>query len=698
MSVSSAFAFVATAFSVAVAVMAILRKERSFAAWCFFAGMLALGLDSALAGISLSVVTPEMAARWQSLSLVAKSFLPGIWLCFSFTYSRGNYREFMARWRFPLLAAGLVPIGLSLGFRHELLHVARIRSPVPGWWLEFGGAARVLNITLLIASSVVLMNLEQTFRSAVGTMRWRIKFVVLGLAVIFGAAIYARSQSLLVSSQNQIVTGVESFALLIGCAFLTLAYLRSGLAEIDVYPSKDILRTSLTVLFVAGYLFAVGVLAQVVKRLGGASSLPAQAFLVLLGMAGLAALLLSDRFRQGMHRFVVRHFKRARHDSLRVWTQFSQRMISVKDSQSLCGIAARLISETFSVLSVTIWLVDEERDQIVFGASTVQTMEQASSPNVALDVMAMEAGLRGRGIPFDLEEAFDGWALELKQISRSEFKSGGNRICLPLGNRDKVLGFVMMADRVNGAPYSLEDMDVLKCIGDQITASLLNLRLTNELVMSRELEAFRTVSAFFVHDLKNTASRLTLMLHNLPAHFDDPVFRARALQGISNTADRIDTLISRLSVLREKLELQLVASDLNQLVIESMDGVNASAQVTLTRELHPLPAILIDRDQIQSVITNLLLNANDAVGDDGRIHVQTVKRDRRVILSITDNGCGMTPAFLNESLFRPFQSTKKNGLGIGMFQARMVVEAHCGSIQVESEAGRGTTFRVTLPT
>jgi signal transduction histidine kinase len=68
------------------------------------------------------------------------------------------------------------------------------------------------------------------------------------------------------------------------------------------------------------------------------------------------------------------------------------------------------------------------------------------------------------------------------------------------------------------------------------------------------------------------------------------------------------------------------------------------------------------------------------------------------VLSVADDGCGMSPAFLKESLFRPFQSTKTKGLGIGMFQSRMVVEAHGGSIQVESEPGKGTTVRVSFPT
>ena len=91
---------------------------------------------------------------------------------------------------------------------------------------------------------------------------------------------------------------------------------------------------------------------------------------------------------------------------------------------------------------------------------------------------------------------------------------------------------MIIADRVNGVPYSVEEMDLLKCIGDHVAAGLLQLRLTEELMHGRELEAFQAMSTFFVHDLKNAASSLSLMLQNLPEHFDDPEFREDALRGI----------------------------------------------------------------------------------------------------------------------------------------------------------------------
>ena len=145
-----------------------------------------------------------------------------------------------------------------------------------------------------------------------------------------------------------------------------------------------------------------------------------------------------------------------------------------------------------------------------------------------------------RSSPFDLEGIDEPWAEELRQLNPTTFPNGGHRWCVPLRAGEQSLGALVLADRVNGASYTAEELQLLQCIADQVTSVLLNLRLANEVARSRELDAFRTMSAFFVHDLKNTAASLNLMLKNLPVHFDDPAFREDALRGIGNTARRID--------------------------------------------------------------------------------------------------------------------------------------------------------------
>jgi signal transduction histidine kinase len=204
------------------------------------------------------------------------------------------------------------------------------------------------------------------------------------------------------------------------------------------------------------------------------------------------------------------------------------------------------------------------------------------------------------------------------------------------------------------------------------------------------------MSAFFVHDLKNAASTLSLTLQNLPAHFDDPLFRQDVLHGIGQTADRINAVISRLSALRH-LELNVAEVDINLVVDDALRTLNGAMNIKVLKDLRLGLKLRLDRDQFGSVITNLLLNARDAVEPTGEIRIETRQNDNWAVVSISDNGCGMSQAFLKSSLFRPFQSTKKKGLGIGMFQSKMIVEAHRGRITVDSEPAVGTTFRVMLP-
>jgi putative PEP-CTERM system histidine kinase len=474
---------------------------------------------------------------------------------------------------------------------------------------------------------------------------------------------------------------------------IVIAFIRSGFGEIDVYPSHAVLRTSLTFVLAGAYLFVVGVLAQVVARTGKAGAFQFQALVVLMAFALLAMLLLSNRIRQKIHRIVSRHFKRPQYDFRQIWTRVTQSMSNVFDQSGLCSAAAKLISETFTVLSVSIWLLDDQ-DRLAFAASTSKSGREATDMLPRLDQNF--ASIRMLTKPFNLEKAKDDYAEGLRQISFSQFRTGGNPVCVPLCAGNRCIGVVMLADRVGGTPYTVEELDVLKCMGDQIAVGLLNLRLTDEIARGKELEAFQAMSAFFVHDLKNAASTLSLTLQNLPVHFDDPVFRQDVLRGIGETADRINAVINRLTALRH-LELNFAEVDLNSVVDDALKALNGSADMKVTKRLGLQPKLRLDREQFGSVITNLLLNARDAVGPTGEIKIETTQNDNWAVVSISDNGCGMSHAFVRSSLFRPFQSTKKKGLGIGMFQSKMIVEAHRGRITVDSEPAVGTTFRVMLP-
>ncbi len=437
-------------------------------------------------------------------------------------------------------------------------------------------------------------------------------------------------------------------------------------------------------------------LAKVVTYFGGDTAFATQALLVLVALVVLAILLQSDRARLQLRQFVSRNFQRSPYDYRAVWKTFMAGTASRVDSADLARELVKLTAETCQALSVTMWLTDERREALHSVASTMQSAQTSGEVQGKIECQQMSRYFLQHPDPLDIDSAKHDWAMALRDRHPSQFANGGNRICVPMIGRGDLLGILVVGDRVGGVGYSVDDLDMLKCIGDHAAAGLLTVQLSKKLVEAKELEAFQAMAAFFVHDLKNSASTLNLMLKNLPVHFDDPEFRQDALRGIAKTVTHINRLIGRLGQLRGELKMDTVESDLNELVDGVLAGLERSSGLQLSKELQPVPKVALDRDQIQKVITNLVLNAAEAVGPDGRVQVTTREEGGWAVLSVTDDGCGMSPEFMAHSLFRPFQTTKKNGLGIGMFQSKMIIEAHGGKITVQSEPGKGTTFLLFL--
>ena len=697
MNIGDLLAFVGALFSGALAFVVGWRERGSVAHRSFAAGMAVLAAESMFNGFSLGTTSVEEMVYWQNWGLMCLSILPGIWLIFSLSYGRGNYREFLSRWRFILVLAFLMPVGLVVLFQKQLI-VSANQNITGHWIFGLGIPGDVLNCLFLLGAVFVLINLERTFRASVGTMRWRMKFMVLGLGVLFVVRSCISSQMLLFHAIDLSWQTVNSGALLVACLLILRSLFRAGHFDVDVYPSHSVLKGSLTALLAGIYLLIIGVFAKVVTFGGGDAAFTLKAFVILVGLVLLTILLLSDRVRLHTSRLISRHFQRPLYDYRTVWRKFTEGTASCVTQKELCQAAVKLTADVFQVLSVTMWQVDEKNEQLVFAASTFLSEARADALNPKnCDVAGVISALRKYPGPMDIDSSKEQWAATLRLCHPDEFHKDGNRVCVPMVVGGEILGLMILGDRIGGGAFFGQDFDLLKCIGDEVAASLFNARLAQKLLQAKELEAFQTMSAFFVHDLKNAANTLNLMLQNLPAHFDDPAFREDALRGTSKTVAHINHLIERLSLLRHELKIKPVESDFNALVVRSLADLEKAPGINLIKNLQPLPQMLLDEEQLLKVITNLVLNAKEAVTRDGQIHIGTNRSNGWAVLSVSDNGCGMNPEFLSRSLFRPFQTTKKNGLGIGMFQSKMIVEAHKGRIEVESEPGKGTTFLIYLP-
>jgi putative PEP-CTERM system histidine kinase len=672
-----------------LAVAVLWRDRRSFVHRAFALGMGVLSLEAALAAAACVVEHPTERLLAERLRLIATALVPGTWLRFSLGFARSDYRSFLRQWRPMTWAAFVLPAALALVPGRAVFGLPELLDA--RWMLPLGWAGQVFHLGFLAASVLILANLERTLRASTGSMRWFIKYMVVGVGGLFAARVYTSSQALLFRFVDTSLHMVDSAALLVAAALIGVSLLRSRLRDADVYVSHSMLYGSVTGLLVGVYLVAVGVLARVVAFFGGAQSLPAVTFFVFLAFVGLAGLVLSDRLRQVVHGFVSRNFRRPQYDYRKEWAAFTRATSTLLDMKALCAAVATRVSETLHVPSVTVWLLEpgEGAARLTLGGSTVYSEGEAADWARVHGPAFVEV-MRDRPVPFDLHELPPGEPAGLARATDTRYA-----VALGAGGED--VGFMVLGTRPDGPELTVEDRDLLKTFADQAAGNVLGLRLSERLLKAKEVEAFQSLSAFFVHDLKNLASKLSLTLQNLPAHYDDPEFRQDLLATIERSVAKIDDMCRRLSPLSRTLELQRAPRDLSEVVGAALAGLNGNLRGEVVQELAATPPVVMDPEQMQNVVLNLVLNANDALREGGRIRVATGQSDRWVYVSVSDDGCGMSRDFMARSLFKPFRTTKGQGLGIGLFHSKTIVEAHRGRIEVESEEGKGTTFRVLLP-
>ncbi len=229
-------------------------------------------------------------------------------------------------------------------------------------------------------------------------------------------------------------------------------------------------------------------------------------------------------------------------------------------------------------------------------------------------------------------------------------------------------------------------------------------RLDAQVADERAWVAFGRASSRLIHDLRHLANILALTISNLRPFSRDPTFQQDALQAVAGVAGKITRLIEQLSGAQARSSLGRRATTLEALVRSALDLLAGSHQsqvaATELRGLDEPSRCAVDIDGMQRAILELLLNAYEAVEGGGQVRI-TAYGDRprqQVGLVIEDTGQGIPASYLEQQLFRPFQSTKAEGLGLGLYHAKAVVEAHGGSIEVRNrEDRRGTRVIVTLP-
>jgi putative PEP-CTERM system histidine kinase len=218
-------------------------------------------------------------------------------------------------------------------------------------------------------------------------------------------------------------------------------------------------------------------------------------------------------------------------------------------------------------------------------------------------------------------------------------------------------------------------------------------------MVARQFESFNRMSTFVVHDLKNLVAQLSLMNANAEKHKDNPEFQRDMLETLNHSVQKMKLLLQKLGR-TENAEKKLPLA---------VDQVVRQA-VALKSAFEPHPQLLVevpglevmaDRERLERVVGHLIQNAIEATPPDGHVLIRVARRAGEardaVEIEITDTGEGMTEEFIRERLFKPFDSTKSAGMGIGVFESREYITELGGVLEVSSQPALGTTFKVVLP-
>lgn len=620
---------------------------------------------------------------WKQYSLIAEGLLPAAWLFFSLTHARETGVRLVPVAQRILLAvsilfpAALVFLPSASFFYSPDFDTERVLFLSTAGYVFYGG--------ILVYVVVSLINLEATFSNASLSSRWKIKFDFIGAGSFLAVLIFYYSQGLLYRTINMNLMPLRSLVFILALGMMLYSLLARG-NGVRIAVSRSMAYKSVVLFAVGLYLVAVGLMGEGLKYFGeGHQKTLALGMAFVVGIC-LLVVLLSETAKRKIKVFLHKNFYQSKYDYRTQWLQFTDRLASARKEDDLWAAILSGYCEIFAMGCGGLFVRNGEHNDFRWAAG-----HELPVTEVVLAV--------GDQVVSPMVER--SWVVNLREDKpailpeqETYFTENGIQFLVPLFSAEDLEAVLVLGRPVNqNEQYLYEDYDLMKTLARQAASALMNHRLSEQLARSRELEVMGRVSAFIIHDLKNLVYTLSLTVDNAQEHIADPEFQEDMLDTLSNTVNRMKVLISRLKNLPEKRSLELEQVNLYLLAADTAAMVPGNGSVSVGGSDSMAE---VDREEIQKVVMNLVVNALEATDGKGPVRVE-VGTGSEPFIRVSDNGCGIPEEFLRSQLFSPFKTTKKKGLGIGLYQCRQIVEAHGGRIDVESTVGKGTVFTVWLP-
>jgi len=544
-------------------------------------------------------------------------------------------------------------------------------------------------MTLPVLGMVLL---EQLFRNVSADSRWNIKPLSLGLAGLFMFDLYLYSQAVLFNAIDSDAFSMRGAVHALAVPFLLLSTSRHNdwLSKIQI--SRKVAFHSATLMIAGAYLVFVSAVGYYVRYFGGEWGSALQLGLVFLGLVGLMVLAVSASVRARLRVFVGKHFFRYRYDYREEWLRFTETLSAQNSPREMGQQVVRGLADMLDSPGGALWL--KARGDPTYSQSARWNLADSPTPEPENSLLC--DFLRSSGWVVNLEE-FRSYPRRYGQLVLPQWLQQLPQawLVVPLNVSEDMIGFVVLASARAPMDVNWEVNDLLKTAGRQAASFLAQMQATEALLEVRKFDAFNRMSAFVVHDLKNVVTQLSLMMKNAKRLQDNPEFRQDMLMTVENALDRMRQLMLQLrdgatpAGTAFGVELQAIA--------QRMAAVAAERGRTL--ELDVVTAVVTrgHAERLERIVGHMVQNAFDATPAHGRVWLKLDRLSGQALIEVGDTGQGMTQEFIRDRLFKPFQTTKHSGMGIGAYESFQYVQELGGKITVDSQVDVGTIISLLLP-
>ncbi len=543
----------------------------------------------------------------------------------------------------------------------------------------------------LLMALIGLILVEQVYRGARAEERWGLKFLCLGLGALFVFDFYLYTHLVLFGGVDAETWQARGFVAVLIVPLLALAASRQETKAASIALSRRMVFHGTTLIGAGLYLLIMAAAGYYLRAKGGEWGNVLQTVFLFSALMLLAVVLFSGTLRARLRVFLNKHFFSLHYDYREEWLKFTRLLSEGQPGERLCERAAEALAGLVESPGGAIWLKEPDggyRRAAYWNMSAIQGEVAAESP--------FAVWLKNQQWVINLDEyrvspqRYDN--LELPEWIATH---GDAWLIVPLILHDDLLGFVVLKHSLGNIAFNWEVSDLLKTASRQAAIHLAQMQAHNALVVARQFESFNRTTTFVIHDLKNLVAQLSLLLANAARHKHNPEFQEDMLATVESSVARMNKVLAQLR--RANAQAENGDVDLAGLLPDIIASKHAF-KLKPVLQIDQQPAwVRADAAQLSRVIGHVLQNALEATPEDGRVSMHLAANDKGHLLEIADNGAGMSAEFVRDRLFRPFDSTKGAGMGIGAYECRQYIHSLGGQVEVDSAPGTGTRFRILLP-